>query len=264
LKALLLCWLIHPDLVLDDSPRFDYKIIESKELEVDDFSQELDFLEWEQILKLCNEQEVDAMAVLRQVDSYDPYFLFEESTFSFSFAYFIYIHNSWRIYDPQTMKILDEYEYVDTTYQEINENIFEMMLSSGSPDRESEVKRASYWAGILYGSRITPLWEDVYREYYRWGNEISQRAAIFVENDNWLGAATAWNSETENKNKKIAAKACFNMALASEVMDNLEMANYWAERSQAIQFNKDTQVYLVTLRNRMADIPKLNIQMNYE
>ena len=250
--------------VLADSPRFDYKILESKELEIDDFSSEPGFLEWEQILKICYEQEVDAMVVLRQVDSYDPYFLFAENTLSFSFAYYTYIHNSWRIYDPLTMKIIDEYEYVDTTYREVDENIFEYIFSNGSPDRESEVREASYWAGILYGVRITPLWEDVYRKYYRWGNEASQKAAIFVDNDNWLDAATIWNKETENKNKKIAAKACYNMALASEVMDNLEMANFWAERSQSIQFNKETRIYLVTLRNRVADIRKLDIQMNWE
>jgi len=250
--------------VIDDSPRFDYKIIESKELEVDDFSNELDFLEWEQIINLCIEQEVDAMVTLRRVDSYDPYFLLGENTFSFSYAYFTYIHNSWRIYNPLSMKIIDEFEYVDTTYSEVDENIFKYIFSDGSPDRESKVKNASYWAGIQYGVRITPLWEDVYRKYFRWGNEKSKKAAIFIDNGNWLDAAIIWNTETENKNKKIASKACYNMALASEVMDNLKMAEYWAERSQSIQFNEDTQVYLVTLRNRMADLHKLDLQMNYE
>ncbi|HRY99533.1 MAG TPA: hypothetical protein P5550_10810, partial [Bacteroidales bacterium] len=58
-----------------------------------------------------------------------------------------------------------------------------------------------------------------------------------------------------------AGRACYNMAVASEVMGDLNMALTWANRALKQHNNKKAAAYISILNDRMSDQRRLDRQM---
>jgi len=122
---------------------------------------------------------------------------------------------------------------------------------------EQNICDYAYSAGKKYGKRITPTWKDVYRNYF-YGNEEMQKAVPYVRTQNWTDAATIWREFTIDKNPRIAAMSCFNMALASEMLDKLDLAKSWID--MAVQKRNDPIIiqYKNAIYKRIDDEKLLN------
>lgn len=247
--------------VLYNSPRFSVKVIDSLNLDIDDMAVSFSQYEWDQLLHLCEDSLVDALVALTMVDVYDPVYVNVNIGGEITYNYVIMTLNAWKLYDPYNQQIIDDYQYIDTTYQYSEEDLFGMIFTNYQPDRHKYVPEASFYAGLKYGFRITPVWYSETRKLYSWAGEASKKATILASYGSWISAASIWNRETENKNKKIAAKACYNMALASEIQDNLPMAIYWLEKSSSLRPNKATESYIKIINMRMRERMKLDPQM---
>ncbi len=66
----------------------------------------------------------------------------------------------------------------------------------------------------------------------------------------WKGAAEIWKKLAYQENEKVAAKACFNMALVCEIEDLLIPALDWAIKSYLIKQDPDTKEYIDQLKVR--------------
>lgn len=250
--------------VMDYSPRFNWRKIEPVLDDVDDTAGYIGQNGWDQIRQICHDSVLDAIIVLRFTDIYDQVYHRWEPEQEVSAGSFIYVRNSWRIYDPVEMKILDDHVYLDSTYS-LSEDDYLEYLFNLSLNRKKETLTACFWSGQKYAFRITPLWETVTRKYYIWRGEGPSSARQFVRGGDWLSAARIWNQETENANVKTAAKACFNMAVASEMEDNLELALFWARRSDTLVPGKViTQDYIQLLEERLQERQKLDQQMGID
>lgn len=248
--------------VLDSSPRFEYNILDDSILKVNHFAEYLTPEEWERMQLFCFDSLVDALIVLKGVDAHDAVTLEYDDAGELFYLYRILIQQKWRIYDPNQKVIIDDYDLLDTTYHFSDMSFFEMLFVQYRPDREQMVPDAAFWAGQEYGYRIAPVWAEETRKYYSWNAPSSRIALQYLRSGRWEDAIGAWNTETSNPNRKIAARACYNMALGSEVFDNLDMAEIWLQKSLEIRPSNAAENYLMIIRQRIEERSKLSPQMN--
>lgn len=250
--------------VLDYSPRFRPMDI-NRELNIENDT--LDFTglsAWEQIRQVCHDSVLDALVTINFMDIVDEVHLALKEELDWEFQGMIKVTNHWKIYDPVEMAVLDNYTSAVPSYSLDETDYLNLIFGIGS-GRTRQALDACYFSGQEYALRVTPIWETVTRNYYTWPGDLSKQAQEFAGQGDWLSAARIWNEETTNPKSSNAAMACLNMAVACEMEDNLEMAVYWAKRSDSLAPNKiTTQDYLEVLKQRLDDRPKLDRQMETE
>jgi len=118
------------------------------------------------------------------------------------------------------------------------------------PEFINSLRAASYNAGLRYGQRISPSWFEVPRYYYTSGGEAMREAGKLAASRDWKGAAEIWKKLAYQENEKVAAKACFNMALVCEMEDLLIPSLDWAIKSYFIKQDPNTKEYIDQLKVR--------------
>ena len=126
---------------------------------------------------------------------------------------------------------------------------------------------AAKYLGESCGKKIIPSWLLVQRMYYKSSNPDMLKAEQFALKNEWLKAAEIWNRETKNKNLKIVAKSCYNLALAAEMEGKIDLSIDWLIRSYSTlpKENKDhkanCQRYINILAMRKKEIERLDKQI---
>lgn len=129
------------------------------------------------------------------------------------------------------------------------------------------VNNSSEYLGRAFGSKVIPTWLPVERLYYKSRNQNMLSAERYALNNQWLKAAEIWNKQTKNKNLNIAAKACYNMALACEMEGKPDVAIDWLVRSyeklkeNSNEHKANCQRYISVLALRKKEIDKLGKQV---
>jgi len=98
-------------------------------------------------------------------------------------------------------------------------------------NRKSILSGSAVYLGRFIGSKILPIWIPVERTYYLSKNLDMIQAEEYVRKKEWLKAAEIWNEKSKSKNRKLAAKANFNMALACEMEGRPDLAIDWLKKS---------------------------------
>ena len=92
-------------------------------------------------------------------------------------------------------------------------------------------------------------------------------AEKYALNNEWLKAAEIWNKQSRNKNPRMAAKACYNMALACEMEGKLDAAIDWLVQSHSVlkenneEHKENCKRYIAVLAQRKKEIDKLAHQV---
>jgi hypothetical protein len=74
-----------------------------------------------------------------------------------------------------------------------------------------------------------------------------------AQTGNWDGAAKIWLEETRNGSGKLAGRACYNMAIISEINGDLDGAMGWAQNAYE-KYNTPLALnYVNILRCRKTD-----------
>lgn len=140
------------------------------------------------------------------------------------------VKTGWRIYDPSTRLILDEASLArDLAFT--GRGINPVMAANALIGRKDAVKQVGSRAGEAYAFRVLPAWLRVSRHYYVRGNRMFKIARRKAEAGNWDGAADIWEDETSATKRKVAGRACYNMAIISEINGDLDQAIKWAQAS---------------------------------
>lgn len=129
------------------------------------------------------------------------------------------------------------------------------------------LENSSIYLGQSFGKKLLPSWQKVERNYYQSRNVHMLKAEKFFLNGDYLKAAEIYNRATSNKNRNIAAKAKYNMALICEMEGNLAIALDWLLLSYSTykmenpehEFNCDQYSELLELRKK--EIERLDIQV---
>jgi hypothetical protein len=132
------------------------------------------------------------------------------------------------------------------------------------------MSRGAKMQGEFFGTKIIPDWIQVSRLYYKSGNPQMVQAEKMALKGDWRSAARIWNKQAANKNKNIAAKAKFNMALACEMEGRPDLAISWLSKTYneykgagQIVHKVNCQNYINVLAMRKVEITRLQQQIAF-
>ncbi len=170
------------------------------------------------------------------------------------------IQNGWRIYDPASKEILDEYTF-DNNLVFSGQGINPIKAVKTIMNRKEQIVETSSYIGDYYAKRITPQSHRVTRDYFVKGTDKFEIAMRRAQSGKWNSAAELWKEEVSNSDGKIAGRACYNMAIINEINGDLDTALDWAQRSYADYDTKEALRYVNILKFRMAQKRELKRQL---
>lgn len=126
---------------------------------------------------------------------------------------------------------------------------------------------AEFTAEVLT-RQVVPYWEQTERAYFTGGCVEMRDAAVYIQEGDWEGAKALWLSLYEHrKSDKVKARAALNLALASEMLGDLNEAQKWLDeaRKRVEPGSDEDRIYkysALKMKERVADFSHLQIQMN--
>lgn len=215
------------------------------------------------ILSLITPPQTDGVIVLESMSTYD------QLDYELGFDDRIYARltllgvASWRFYDLRQRKIIDRWNLMDTlTYfgegQTVNQALGDL------PGRYESLMEMAGKTGTRYGQQVAPSWEPVTRIYLSDNSEPLESGRRAAARDDWETAAREWKKATSDKSTRRASLAAFNMAVASEVLGNLELARFWLNKSIETNRLPQSAIYDKALKNREENLLLLKKQFGLE
>jgi hypothetical protein len=226
-------------------------------------------LTWEIVEKICKETKSDALFSLekfdtdthinysnRKVDMKTPLGTIPALEHQANME--TLVKTGWRIYDPSAKLILDEFIFNQSVVFS-GKGINPLIAASALVGRKDAVNQVSNKAGHGYALRIIPYRLRVMRDYYVKGTNNFKIAKRKAQVGKWDEAGLLWEKETTNPSRKIAGRACYNMAIINEINGDLNSALKWAQKSYEDTNNKLALHYVRILENRQykSDILKM-------
>jgi Family of unknown function (DUF6340) len=196
---------------------------------------------WDSVERICKESNTDALFALELFDT-ESKLNFTPSPSNMNLAGVTIqaiqqlanittnVKTGWRIYDPSTKTILDEY-IIGRDLTSSGQGINPSVAASALIGRKEAVKEVGIQAGQAYAARILPYWIRVSREYFVGGDQNFKTAQRKAQSGNWDGAAEIWLHETKSPDGKLAGRGCYNMAIIAEINGDLDGAIQWAQKS---------------------------------
>jgi len=169
----------------------------------------------------------------------------------------------WRIYQGGNGAILDQHQMFNQM-QFTAEGPTDLGAKSALLNPEQAVMKTAFVGGQVYSNRIAARWTYIDRSFYSKAKKENRmkQATRLADDNQWEKAAGIWKELATSQDEKIAGRATYNLAVASEVLDKHELALDWAKRS-AYQFhNPLARDYIAKLQGRMEEINRLDIQMD--
>ena len=207
-------------------------------------------VDWQEVNSLCREFKVDAILVL---ELFDVQMLSDEAE----------VKAGYRLYDPKSMKILDEFQfYQQAGWKQPITTIEGAVMRVTSEDQA--IHEASYQSGYRYGGRITPTWYRVERKYYdksKRDDNLAEGARMMEVND-WDAAIAALERAYETGHRKTKGRSAHNMAVVYEILGDFNKAKEWAQIAWGRHENKESKDYVQILNQRMRDAEVLEYQEN--
>ncbi|MBC7778191.1 MAG: hypothetical protein H7246_22350 [Phycisphaerae bacterium] len=234
-------------------------------------------LEWAEIDKICRDYNTNAVVTIESFDSDNarsahPYSETRKDKTGKKYTVTSYrsqqrtsVRIGWRLYDPKTKIILDEY-VTDDFLERNGSGTTEKASLSNLPSQLDVTRDVAYNVGIEYGARIAPIYVNVSRAYYskaKGFKDDMKKAARYLEDRDIEKAAIIWKRviAIAGDKKKAAGRAAYNMAVASEINGNLPLALDWAQKSWNDYGNKKAREYINIIKARQNDARKVDAQM---
>lgn len=176
----------------------------------------------------------------------------------------VFVVAYWNFYDLETNRLMYFYDRVDTITWDYITGIESL------PSRESGILEAAEFSAGQFAEFLIPHWINVQRMYYKSGQVDLKKTDALVTQGKWFEAAEIWKQHVNNPNKKIAAKSRFNMALACEMLGQMDAAIDWAVQSYHVfgqknpMHEQNSLQYINILNQRKMDIKRIEYQFNPE
>ncbi|HLN55001.1 MAG TPA: DUF6340 family protein [Bacteroidales bacterium] len=227
-------------------------------------------LSWDIVAKVCSETGTDALFSLEKFDT-DTRLGYSNSKRDVKTPLGVIpaiehqsdmetlVKTGWRIYDPSSKAILDEFIY-DESIVYHSRGINPVTAAAGLIGRKDAVKEVGNKAGHGYAMRLIPIETRVMRDYFVKGTNNFKIAKRKAQTGNWDAAGEIWKKETENPKMKVAGRAYYNMAIISEIHGDIEKAMEYARKSYEDYNNKLGIRYVRILENRRFENDVLEMQ----
>jgi hypothetical protein len=227
-------------------------------------------LSWEIVNKICKETGTDALFSL---ETYDTDTKLNYSTRTVEKKTLLgtipliehhadmetIVKTGWRIYDPANQVIADEFQHFQSIVFS-GTGINPLVAAAALIKRKDAVIEVSNKAGHGYALRLIPFELRVMRDYFVKGTNNFKIAKRKAQVGKWDEAGQLWEKETGNREMKVAGRACYNMAIISEINGDLNAALNWSQKSYEDYNIKLALRYTRILENRMVKQNILNEQ----
>jgi len=230
-------------------------------------------LNWDQVEELCDKYDVDVIFSLAFYDT-DTKVDYKQTTIQYPNSLGVklpipghevtlktLIKNGWRVYDPQSKLILDEY-FFNENIVAVGSGINPMEAVKTVINRKEAVVEHSKNIGNAYARRIRPFSRRVTRNYFVKGTDNFVVAKRRAQTGDWDSAAELWEQDLAHPDEKVAGRAHYNMAISSEINGNLDQALDYASKSYSDYRNNEALRYLDILRYRQRQKRELNRQLS--
>jgi hypothetical protein len=229
-------------------------------------------MSWSEVERLCKENQVDALFSLSYYDTDAAINLkvlpvnvegplgLQATLPEQELTIRTLIKTSWRIYDPLNKTLWDDFSITQEVVN-VGKGINPMKAYEAIAGRKEAVMQMSYLIGQDYATRILPYYIRVSRDYYVKGSRNFKIAKRRARTGDWHGAAELWEKELTNPKRKVAGRACYNMAIINEIDGNLIEAAEWAAKAYTDYKIKNALDYLNILKYRIRQNEILQQQM---
>jgi len=227
-------------------------------------------LPWDSVERICRESNTDVLFSLELFDAESKVnagttpstlnnIIGNVSVLQQQVSMTTVVKTGWRIYDPAGRNILDEF-VLSKDLVFTSKVINPVAAASAITGRKEAVKQVGNRAGQAYAYRILPYSMRVSRYYYVRGDGSFNLATRMSRTGNWDGAAKIWQQATNSASGKVAGRACYNMAIISEINGDLPGAIQWAQKAYENYGNRLALSYVSVLKNRQNDNAVLKAQ----
>jgi hypothetical protein len=230
-------------------------------------------LDWNTVSELCTANQSD---ILLSVEIFDTDFLLTNSPvkidakdnngnliprIEFRANGVAVINIGIRLYDPVNRVIIDEFQTTHRLNFDAQATTLQAAINQ-LLDKTEAINRASYDAGFMYGQRITPTYYQVTRYFFDRPKKSLGAGVRYSEVADWQNAIKCWTKVVETGKRKAAGRAAYNIAVAYEVLGDLEQAKSWAARAHTEFEEKEADDYYRTLSSRIQEEEAVRQQLN--
>ena len=211
-------------------------------------------VDWNTVKEICNTFNTDALLVIERYynrisTSYKIYpstaEYYRHVTASIDSKYSAAV----KIYDPTEKKVIRQFEVSDTISWSdgalSTEKLFEKC-----PTIKKCLIQSGIQTAIDINRYLSPVWKKEERNFYIIDTKENKTAGKLVLKNEWGKVYNYWLPFTKSSKKQIRSKAEFNMAVASEMLGNIEEAILWATKSNKSVYRYQTEIYMKKLMKR--------------
>lgn len=243
--------------LLFESGRYDVVIPEERNL-----NRKLKFylipesLDWDEVASICQDFNTDALMVIERyynkiITDYHVYVSAEnEAQFvsaSIDSKYNVVI----KVYDPAQKSIIGQV-FVDDTISWKNEDFSTESLFRALPPIKDALVQTGIEVALKADKQFSPDWVKESRVFFILSKGEESQVQTWVSNNEWLQANDYWLKFANSSKASVKSKAEFNLALASEMLGNIDDAIAWATKSYQTRYMNQTNNYLLKLKQRQA------------
>lgn len=246
---------------LKDSPRFDkIKISHLNDFDSVDNDPVYD---WREIIRICKSDTTDALILVDDFCLYDSIKV-SDWVAGYHVEYELKNKMSYDVLNPRMQQITGRYSITGENRWRGLDISFEDALDQ-LPAGEDMILQSCYETGLKAGLTMAPTWNDnIRRIYFTRGNRLIARGASYAKQDMWREAANYWRMAAGSKRDKTSAKAAFNMALACEIEDKLDIALEWISLADSLQSDRFSVLYQQIIEIRQEYKTMLDKQLGFE
>ena len=183
-----------------------------------------------QMQQLCQEYQVEALLILNQLVLYNilESFPTEEEKY---YAYLQgYAQSHWTVYRASTNRSVS-FTVADTLLWESDLHYNRTSAVMQLPTRNEALLYLARDLGNNIANSLTPQWVPTQRYLYDQDDAELQAGFGAFRLQRWQDAITAWKTCLESKNKKAAACAAANIAIAYEMLGDYASACDYAQHA---------------------------------
>jgi tetratricopeptide (TPR) repeat protein len=185
----------------------------------------------DQVIELCKKNNANVILALENIkvnDDLNEYYILENTSYLSSLE--VKYETSWSIYYPNDFNPV-KLSFKDTLYWE-SESYNRRKAVSALPVREDALIDGALETGHKSANRFVPFWEKVDRYFFNPNNKLMKQGMDSVYVKNWKSAIQIWEKTyNENKNARIQAQAANNIAIAYEIIGDIDKALEFATKS---------------------------------
>lgn len=150
----------------------------------------------------------------------------------------------WHVYDvdkgEMMRELLDRDSLFYDQYEKVPRAQIDSLIAENVANRIAE----------KVGYSILPFWQEQYRYYLTMPDPQFQKVDKLIQNFKWQEVITLMKSYLSSADKNDVYAATYNLALACEMLGNIDLAKKWLEKCKKIKHSYVVSQYIQALESR--------------